>query len=108
VPDRLVAILRFPMLMIATGYEDGNAANSLRHDPAFKLSLGHMPNGAALCSQPTISRLENQPRPTCAPDAAHRCLLAHVIATPTDAGPVCGSALNPGASLSSTRCGCGC
>jgi hypothetical protein len=56
-------ILRFRMLMIAAGYADGNDADSLRHDPAFKLALGHLPDGAALCSQPTISRLENLPRP---------------------------------------------
>lgn len=56
-------ILRFRMLMIAAGYEDGNDAHSLRHDPAFKLALGRLPDGAALCSQPTISRLENLPRP---------------------------------------------
>jgi hypothetical protein len=56
-------ILRFRMLMIAAGYEDGNDADSLRHDPAFKLALGRLPDGAALCSQPTISRLENLPRP---------------------------------------------
>lgn len=56
-------ILRFRMLMIAAGYEDGNDADSLRHDPAFKLAPGRLPDGAALCSQPTISRLENLPRP---------------------------------------------
>jgi hypothetical protein len=56
-------IMRFRMLMIAAGYEDGNDADSLRHDPAFKLALGRLPDGAALCSQPTISRLENLPRP---------------------------------------------
>jgi hypothetical protein len=54
-------ILRFRMLMIAAGYEDGNDADSLRHDPAFKLALDHLPGGDALCSQPTISRLENLP-----------------------------------------------
>ena len=56
-------ILRFRMLMIAAGYEDGNDAGGLRHDAAFKLALGRLPDGAALCSQPTISRLENLPRP---------------------------------------------
>jgi hypothetical protein len=65
-PGRIVHgiadILRFRMLMIAAGYEDGNDADSLRHDPAFKLALGRLPDGAALCSQPTISRLENLPR----------------------------------------------
>jgi hypothetical protein len=54
-------ILRFRMLMIAAGYEDGNDADSLRHDPVFKLALDHLPGGDALCSQPTISRLENLP-----------------------------------------------
>ncbi len=66
-PERVIHsvadILRFRMLMIAAGYEDGNDADSLRHDPAFKLALGRLPDGAALCSQPTISRLENLPRP---------------------------------------------
>jgi hypothetical protein len=56
-------ILRFRMLMIAAGYEDGNDAGGLRHDAAFKLALGRLPDGAALCSQPTISRLENLPGP---------------------------------------------
>ena len=54
-------VLRFRMLMIAAGYEDGNDADSLRHDPAFKLALDQLPGGDALCSQPTISRLENLP-----------------------------------------------
>ena len=66
-PERVIHsmadILRFRMLMIAAGYEDANDAASLRHDPAFKLALGRLPGGAALCSQPTISRLENLPRP---------------------------------------------
>jgi hypothetical protein len=66
-PDRvthsIADIMRFRMLMIATGYEDGNDATGLRHDPAFKLALGQLPQGTALCSQPTISRLENLPRP---------------------------------------------
>jgi hypothetical protein len=54
-------ILRFRMLMIAAGYEDGNDAGSLRHDPAFNLALDRLPGGAGLCSQPTISGLENLP-----------------------------------------------
>jgi Transposase DDE domain group 1 len=54
-------ILRFRMLMIAAGYEDGNDADSLRHDPVFKLALDRLPRGDALCSQPTVSRLENLP-----------------------------------------------
>ena len=64
-PERIqrapAAILRFRMLMIAAGYEDGNDADVLRQDPVFKLALDQLPDGAALCSQPTISRLENLP-----------------------------------------------
>lgn len=53
-------IIRFRIMMIAAGYEDGNDADDLRHDPAFKLALERGPEtGAALCSQPTISRMEN-------------------------------------------------
>jgi hypothetical protein len=59
----IAAILRFRLLMIAAGYEDGNDADGLRHDPVFKLALDHPPEEAALCSQPTISRLENLPGP---------------------------------------------
>ena len=59
----LAEMLRFRLLMIAAGYEDGNDADSLRHDPLFKLANGRLPDAAALCSQPTISRLENTPGP---------------------------------------------
>lgn len=58
----LCDIIRFRVMMIAAGYEDGNDAASLRHDPSFKLALERGPEtGAALCSQPTISRMENLP-----------------------------------------------
>jgi hypothetical protein len=57
----LTDIIRFRMLMIAAGYEDGNDAASLRSDPAFKLAQGALPSGPDLASQPTISRLENLP-----------------------------------------------
>jgi hypothetical protein len=57
----LAEMLRFRLLMIAAGYEDGNDAGSLRHDPLFKLASGRLPDAAALCSQPTLSRLENMP-----------------------------------------------
>jgi hypothetical protein len=49
------------MLMIAAGYEDGNDADALRRDPMVKLALDRLPSGDALCSQSTISRLENLP-----------------------------------------------
>lgn len=47
---------------IGCGYEDGNDFDHLRRDPAFKLACGRLPDsGHDLCSQPTISRLENAP-----------------------------------------------
>lgn len=57
----LADIIRFRLMMIAAGYEDGNDASSLRIDPVFKMALGLAPSDRALCSQPTISRLENLP-----------------------------------------------
>jgi hypothetical protein len=47
---------------IASGYADGNDANSLRRDPLFKLGLDRSPLDAAqdLASAPTFSRLEHQ------------------------------------------------
>jgi hypothetical protein len=59
----LAEMLRFRLSMIAAGHEDGNEADSLRHDPLFKLANGRLPDAAALCSQPTLSRLENTPGP---------------------------------------------
>ena len=59
VVHRLAEIIRFRMLMIAAGYEDGNDADALRGDPMFKLALDRLPSGEQLCSQSTISRLEN-------------------------------------------------
>jgi DDE family transposase len=36
--------------------------NRLRNDPAFKLACGRLPDtDRDLCSQPTLSRLENAP-----------------------------------------------
>src|SRR3954470_15407671 len=61
VRHELDEIIRVRMLMIAAGYEDGNDADSLRGDPMFKLAMGRLPDDADLCSQPTISRLENLP-----------------------------------------------
>jgi hypothetical protein len=54
-------MLCFRLLMIAAGYEDRNDADSLRHDPLFKLANGRLSGEAALCSQPTLSHLENTP-----------------------------------------------
>jgi hypothetical protein len=46
---------------IASGYADGNDANSLRHDPMFKLSVERPPREPEqdLASAPTFSRLEH-------------------------------------------------
>src|SRR3954452_13291643 len=57
----LADIIRFRLLMIAAGYEDGNDAAELRRDPLFKMALDRAPSDRELCSQPTISRLENRP-----------------------------------------------
>jgi hypothetical protein len=65
-PDRiehpLHEMLQLRMFAIAAGYEDADDCDSLRHDPIFKMAVGHLPeSGEALCSQPTMSRLENAP-----------------------------------------------
>lgn len=53
-------MIRARMLAIACGYEDCDDLDELRHDPAFKLACERLPDsGAALASQPTLSRLEN-------------------------------------------------
>src|SRR5215217_9002588 len=54
-------LLKQRIFQIAAGYEDANDANTLRHDPIFKLLLDRLPEtGAPLASQPTISRFENR------------------------------------------------
>ncbi len=55
-------MLRLRMFAIACGYEDADDCDWLRHDPVFKMAVGRLPaSGSALCSQPTMSRLENAP-----------------------------------------------
>jgi hypothetical protein len=55
-------IVRARMLAIACGYEDADDLDHLRTDPGFKLAGGRLPDsGDDLCSQPTVSRLENAP-----------------------------------------------
>ena len=39
----LVDLLRTRIFLIAEGYEDCNDANSMRHDPLFKMALGRSP-----------------------------------------------------------------
>jgi hypothetical protein len=58
----LADMIRARAFAIACGYEDADDLASLRVDPAFKLACGRLPEtGANLCSQPTLSRLENAP-----------------------------------------------
>ena len=58
-------MLRLRMLAIAAGYEDANDFDRLRYDPIFKMAAGRSPEaGDPLCSQPTMSRLENAPSRT--------------------------------------------
>jgi Transposase DDE domain group 1 len=58
----LADILRARIFAIACGYEDADDLDRLRLDPAFKLACGRLPDsGVDLCSQPTVSRLENVP-----------------------------------------------
>src|SRR5579863_7711152 len=61
----LAEMIRYRALLIAAGYADGNDCDALKSDPAFKMAVGRLPeSGDDLCSQPTISRLENLPGAT--------------------------------------------
>jgi hypothetical protein len=58
----LAGMFRARMFAICCGYEDADDLDHLRSDPAFKLACGRLPDsGRDLCSQPTLSRLENAP-----------------------------------------------
>src|SRR5258707_6129046 len=64
--DRVTHLLpdirRARIFAIACGYEDADDLDRLRNDPAFKLACGRLPDtDRDLCSQPTLSRLENAP-----------------------------------------------
>lgn len=53
-------LFRHRLYAIACGYADGNDAGRLSDDPMMKMALGRDPvSGAALASQPTLSRFEN-------------------------------------------------
>ncbi len=65
-PDRIVPglakMIRFRALAIPAGYADANDCDTLRTDPIFKMAVGRLSEtGIALCSQPTMTRLENLP-----------------------------------------------
>ncbi len=56
----LETLVRQRIFQITCGYEDQDDADTLRHDPLFKLVCGRLPDtGAPLASQPTLSRLDN-------------------------------------------------
>jgi hypothetical protein len=56
-------LVRQRLYAIACGYPDGNDAARLAADPIQKLLIGRDPiSGAALASQPTLSRFENAAR----------------------------------------------
>ena len=62
IEHRLVELIKTRVLAICCGYEDGNDLDRLRDDPLLKLAVGRCPeSGDALCSQSTMSRLENMP-----------------------------------------------
>jgi len=57
-------LLRQRLFGLACGYEDANDAARLADDPLHKLAVGRDPlTGAALASQPTLSRFENAVSP---------------------------------------------
>lgn len=61
ISHEIAEMLRFRMFAIAAGYADADDCDSLRSDPVFKLAAGRAPEtGEPLCSQPTMSRLENR------------------------------------------------
>jgi hypothetical protein len=73
-------LLRQRIMGLACGYEDANDAARLADDPVHKLAVGRDPvTGAALASQPTLSRFENAMAPR-ALYRASRTLAATVIA----------------------------
>jgi hypothetical protein len=62
VQHSLIELIKTRALAICCGYEDGNDLGRLRGDPLLKLAVGRCPErGADLCSQATMSRLENMP-----------------------------------------------
>ena len=62
IEHRLDELVKTRVLAICCGYEDGNDLDRLRFDPLLKLAVGRCPeSGGDLCSQSTMSRLENMP-----------------------------------------------
>jgi hypothetical protein len=71
VVHRLAEIIRFRMLMIAAGYEDGNDADALRRDPMFKLALAGG-RGAVLAIDDLAAGKPPRPASVAAPWAGAR------------------------------------
>jgi hypothetical protein len=73
----LADIIRFRLLMIAAGYEDGNDADTLRCDPMFKMALRTRIASAAAAQLPiTTARARSRPRPRRHPRTAAACQAA--------------------------------
>lgn len=65
VEHEVLPLLKQRVFQIASGYEDCNDSNELRHASLMKLSCEKLPlSGSALASQPTMSRFENTPSRT--------------------------------------------
>ena len=59
----MTELMKTRMFAICCGHVDANDLDRLRHDPLLKMAVGRAPEtGEALCSQSTMSRLENAPR----------------------------------------------
>ena len=59
---KLLPLLQQRVFGMIGGYEDQNDHDRMRHDPVLKLVCERRPDGDALASQPTLSRLENWAR----------------------------------------------
>ena len=89
----LTELLRQRLFQIACGYEDQDDADTLRHDPLFKLACGRLPEDGPLASQPTLSRFENAVDARtcrCLTDALLALYLQHVTGPDPAEGPEVG------------------
>jgi len=84
----LEGLVRQRVFQIACGYEDQNDADTLRQDPLLKVVCGRLPeSGAALASQPTLSRLENAVDRHACMRLAHALLAVYLHAREQDGRP---------------------
>src|SRR5258708_1842037 len=80
ISEGVAEMLRLRMSAIAAGYEDADDCDGLRHDLVFKMAVGRWrESGDPLCSQPTMSRLENTPSRITALRQAPHCHLEHRV-----------------------------